>query len=61
MAPDVDLRSTAIALRLGLIQPIGKRCESLSQCVINLSSRQIETAVAEPACDHSAQARLGKQ
>ena len=30
MAPDVDLRSTAIALRPGRIQPIGKRAESES-------------------------------
>ena len=45
MAPDVDLRSTAIALRPGLIQPIGKvlRCvcvgRAVTGCAVSCAKR----------------------
>ena len=57
MAPDVDLRSTAIALRLGLIQPIGigpvpESVLELFQTVLSLRNTYLGGALplARPPC-----------
>ena len=56
MAPDVDLRSTAIALRLGLIQPIGMAADYRSR---STSSEGPAPAEQDPAAAE-AQARLDR-
>jgi hypothetical protein len=56
MAPDVDLRSTAIALRLGLIQPIGMAADYRSR---STSSEGPAPAEQDPAAAE-AQVRLDR-
>ena len=58
MAPDVDLRSTAIALRLGLIQPIGMAADYRSR---STSSEGPAPAEQDPAAAPAeAQVRLDR-